>query len=192
MKPKSYAPRFAAIDFETANSERDSACSIGIAIVKGGRVEALNSRLIRPPTREFEFTYIHGLRWEDVQQAPTFDTVWDEPAPSLSGTEFLCAHNAPFDRGVLYACCNRYRLTRPSQRFQCTVALARSLWGIYPTKLPDVCRKLKIPLNHHEAGSDAEACAQIVLAAIRRGWQWRRNARNSRKPARRGPYRRYR
>jgi DNA polymerase III epsilon subunit-like protein len=41
----------------------------------------------------------------------------------------------------------------------------RREWSIYPTKLSDVCQQLGIALNHHEALSDAMACAQIVLAA---------------------------
>jgi DNA polymerase-3 subunit epsilon len=45
------------------------------------------------------------------------------------------------------------------------VQISRRTWNIRPTKLSDVCRKLKIALNHHEALSDAMACAQIVLAA---------------------------
>ena len=177
MKRAPYEPTFAAIDFETANSATDSACSIGIAVVRGGRIESLETRLIRPPTRKFQFTYVHGLTWKDVQQAPRFDIVWAEFSNALSNMEFFCAHNARFDRGVLHACCSRYGVVRPAKRFQCTVDLARSQWGIYPTKLPDVCRRLKIPLNHHEAGSDANACAQIVLAAIERGWRWRSKSR---------------
>ena len=47
--------------------------------------------------------------------------------------------------------------------------LARDTWRIYPTKLPDVCRRLAIALNHHEALSDAEACARIVIAAQKQG-----------------------
>jgi DNA polymerase-3 subunit epsilon len=47
--------------------------------------------------------------------------------------------------------------------------LARQVWRIYPTRLPDVCRHLGIALNHHHAVSDAEACARIVLAAFRSG-----------------------
>ena len=43
--------------------------------------------------------------------------------------------------------------------------MARRAWNICPTKLSDVCRKLGIALNHHEALSDAMACARIVLAA---------------------------
>ena len=54
---------------------------------------------------------------------------------------------------------------RPSLPFRCTVQLSRQTWSIFPTKLSDVCRELGIALNHHEALSDATACAQIMLAA---------------------------
>ena len=39
---------FAAIDFETANGERSSVCSVGIVIVKDGVVREKIYRLIRP------------------------------------------------------------------------------------------------------------------------------------------------
>ena len=162
---------FAAIDFETANHGRDSACAVGIAIVRVGRIVTLESHLIRPPSREFRFTHIHGLTWEDVRNAPTFAEVWRDVYPVLGDVDFLAAHNAPFDRSVLGACCQSHGLSRPSQPFVCTVNVARSVWGIYPTTLPDVCRHLRIPLNHHEAESDAEACARILLAAAEHGWQ---------------------
>lgn len=162
---------FAAIDFETANYQRNSACAVGIAVVRAGRIVTLERRLIRPPTREFYFTHIHGLAWKDVQNVPTFAEVWREVFPMFADVAFLAAHNAQFDRGVLEACCQYHRLRGPAQSFVCTVNVARSVWNIYPTKLPDVCRRLRIPLEHHEAGSDAEACARIVLAAAERGWR---------------------
>ena len=162
---------FAAIDFETANHSPDSACAVGIAFVRNGHIVDLKRYLICPPTREFCFTHIHGLTWEAVKHAPKFPVVWEELAPALSSLDFLAAHNAPFDRRVLEACCRRYGLPQPQKPFKCTVQVARSVWGIRPTKLPDVCRYLRISLTHHEAGSDAKACAQIVLSAMKRGWQ---------------------
>jgi DNA polymerase-3 subunit epsilon len=53
----------------------------------------------------------------------------------------------------------------PAAPFTCTVKLARERWGIYPTKLPDVARHLGVELRHHEALSDAVACARIVVEA---------------------------
>ena len=68
-----------------------------------GKIVAQWTRLIRPPTREFEFTYIHGIKWADVRNEPTFAEVWADLYPELSDVNFLAAHNAPFDRKVLNA-----------------------------------------------------------------------------------------
>jgi DNA polymerase-3 subunit epsilon len=83
----------------------------------------------------------------------------------LDGARYLVAHNAAFDRGVLRACCEASQLPAPRLPFRCTVQIARATWRLFPTRLPDVCRYLGIPLEHHQALSDAEACARIVLAA---------------------------
>ena len=120
---------------------------------------------------QFTFTDLHGLEWEDVCNAPTFAELWPTLRAWIVGAAFVAAHNAPFDRSVLHACCARYRLRPPPTRFVCTVQLARAQWGIRPTKLPDVCRRLGIPLRHHDAGADAVACARIVLAAEADGWR---------------------
>ena len=156
---------FVAIDFETANYSADSACAIGLVKVADDRIVDAVVHLIRPPTREFVFTYIHGLTWRDVEESPTFGALWPTLAPLLKGADFLAAHNAPFDRGVLRACCATYGIAAPRIKFRCTVEIARRTWSIYPTKLSNVCKELGIALNHHEALSDAMACARIVLAA---------------------------
>ena len=162
---------FVAIDFETANHHRDSACAVGLAAGHDGRIVLAQSFLIRPPTPQFTFTGIHGLRWEDVCDAPTFGELWPTLFAWFNAAEFFAAHNAPFDQSVLQECCARYRLRAPRALFTCTVQLARAQWGIYPTKLPDVCLQIRIPLRHHDSGSDAAACARIVLAAEAEGWQ---------------------
>lgn len=159
------APSFVAIDFETANRSRDSACAVGAVRVESGVVVERFQSLIRPPTRHFEFTHLHGIGWRDVARAPTFREVFLELRALCEGVEFLAAHNASFDAAVLDACCDHYALPRFDHRYECTVALARRVWGIYPTKLPCVAEELGIALRHHEAISDAEACADIVLRA---------------------------
>lgn len=162
-------PSFVAIDFETANHDRASACAVGMARVERGRIVEQATRLLCPPDSYFSFTHIHGLAWDDVADAPSFRDGWRELKALLEGAHFLAAHNAPFDQSVLRACCRQARLRPPPQPFVCTVALAREVWDIYPTKLPLVCRPLSIPFKHHDASSDADACARIVLAAARSG-----------------------
>ena len=162
---------FVAIDFETASARRDSACAMGVAAGCVGRVVLARTYLILPPSGQFTFTDLHGLEWEDVCNAPTFADLWPTLRAWMARADFVAAHNASFDRSVLHACCARYRLRPPRTRFVCTVELARSQWGIHPTKLPDVCRRLGIPLRHHDAGADAVASARIVLKAQADGWR---------------------
>ena len=157
--------RFAAIDFETANPSRESACAVGIVLVEGGQITARERRLIRPPTQSFAFTGIHGIAWNQVANAPKFVDVWSDFEKLISGVKFLAAHNATFDRSVINTCCRSAGITPPVVPMRCSMLISRKVWGIYPTTLPNVCRRLGISLQHHDPLSDAEACAKIVLAA---------------------------
>jgi len=156
---------FVAIDFETADRYRDSACALAMVRVESGKIVKTEYRLIKPPREYFEFTYIHNITWAMVVSEPSFHELWPSMKNILNGADFIAAHNASFDRSVLNACCKKADIEPPSIPFECTVALARKRWKLFPTKLPDVCRYLDIPLNHHEALSDAMACAKIVIAA---------------------------
>lgn len=161
---------FLALDFETANHAPDSACALGMSVVADGRIVEETAFLIRPPSREFFFSYIHGLTWRDVRDAPSFADLWPGLRPYLEQADYLVAHNAPFDMGVLAGCCATYGLAPVPRPAVCTVRVARRVWGIHPTKLPDVCRRLGIDLKHHDAASDAAACARILVRALEAGW----------------------
>ena len=163
------AHTFIAVDFETADHRRDSACAIGLVIVSGIKIKDQMTQFIRPPRRKFCFSHVHGITWEDVADKPTFGELWFSLSPYFRDIRFAAAHGAHFDRSVLFACCSEARVEPPTINFLNTVLVARQVWNIYPTKLPDVCRKLGIPLKHHDPISDARACAQIVIAAIRKG-----------------------
>ncbi len=158
---------FLAIDFETANYYRHSACAVGLVKVKNNEIIKKKSFLIKPPQKQFYFSYLHGITWNDVKNELTFEEVWPKIKPFFSGVDFVVAHNASFDKSVLRKCCEYYNIEYPNKNFLCTVELSRRLWNIYPTNLPAVCNHFKIPLKHHDALSDTEACAQIMLRAIK-------------------------
>ncbi len=160
---------FVALDFETADPGADSACAIGLVKVVEGQVTEKHIHLIRPPRPYFHFTHIHGITWEDCKDKPTFAQLWPRLRAVFDGARFIAAHNASFDKRVLTACCQKAGFPPPSLPFLCTVKLSRALWNIRPTKLSDVCRELAIKLQHHEALSDANACAEIVRAALQDG-----------------------
>lgn len=168
MRPGTRSRTYVALDFETADSKRDSACAIGMVKVRDGRIADTLYQLLRPPRSVFSpfCIKVHGIHWADVRHSPTFREFWREHAEFLEDVDFLAAHNARFDQAVLTACCAMARLPVPALSFVCTVELARNQWALRPTKLPDVCRFLNFDLNHHHAQSDAEACARIVMAAL--------------------------
>ncbi len=156
---------FVAIDFETADSQPDSACAVGLVRVERLQVVARESVLIRPPRSRIPFSFVHGITWEMVATELVFAEVWPRLSRMLDDVSFLAAHNASFDRRVLATCCAVAEIPAPPLPFLCTVQVARRHLGIRPANLPAVCRQLGISLKHHDAGSDAEACARILIAA---------------------------
>lgn len=111
------------------------------------------------------FTKIHGIKNADVAAAPTFAELWQK-IESFIGDDVLVAHNAPFDRAVFYAALLHYGI-KPTRvySFECTVRLSRKAWpNLLNHRLNTVSDFLHLELNHHEALSDAVACAQIFAA----------------------------
>ncbi|MFO0658611.1 MAG: 3'-5' exonuclease [Polyangiaceae bacterium] len=165
--PGNNADTFVALDFETADSGRDSACAIAMVRVENGAIVRRFSRLIRPPRSSFPNAWVHGIRWEDVRNERTFAELWPEMSPMFEGASYLVAHNAPFDRSVLRACCAAANVVEPAIPFECSMKMTRKIWKLASAKLNVICAHLGIPLKHHDAASDAEACALVVLAARR-------------------------
>jgi DNA polymerase-3 subunit epsilon len=161
------AGTFVAIDFETADHGADSACAIGMVRVEHGRIIRRIRQFFRPPRDLMMFTHIHGITLDYVEEKPTFAQAWPVLNEVLEGSDFLAAHNAGFDRSVLHACCASAGITAPTLPWVCSVRQARRVLGIRPANLANVARVMGIKLNHHDALSDAEACARIVMATRR-------------------------
>jgi len=156
---------FTAIDFETANSNPNSACALGVAVVQSGIVVQRESWLIRPPSSQFEFTYIHGISWRTVATQPDFGQLWPQIRPYLEN-RILAAHNARFDLGVFFALIKQYQVGFWRGQAVDSLAVARKTWPLLSNhQLQTVSAFLNIPLQHHDASSDANACAEIICRA---------------------------
>ena len=131
---------FVAVDFETANHDPSSACAIGLAFVSDGRLTESTSYLIRPPSREFVFTYLHRLTWDDVRDAPSFGDLWDNLRGRLS-SEILVAHNAIFDKSVFSECLRHYGIPYRMNPFLCSMQLCKKAFGFRRLKLDRVCKQ---------------------------------------------------
>jgi DNA polymerase III subunit epsilon len=160
---------FVAIDFETANEQKSSPCSIGIAVVKNGVISETKVWLIRPIDMRFASAniMIHGIQPHHVVNCPEFPHIW-ESVRSYIEDRVVVAHYAPFDISVLKSTLALYNLLLPSLTHHCSCAISRKVWPHLPNhKLNTVTSHLNIPLNHHEAESDAIACARIMLNACK-------------------------
>ena len=60
---------FAAIDFETANEQRTSVCSVGVVIVRDGEIVDHYYSLIRPEPRVLHLLE-YPRAWSDVGRYP--------------------------------------------------------------------------------------------------------------------------
>ena len=166
---------FVALDFETANNDRFSACQLAMIAVKANKVCETFNHYIRPPDTFFGFTHVHGISYEDVKTKRTFSELYPHIQDFIGGTEHLIAHNMPFDRGVFTSCCDYYGLTIPEKQWCCTVQIGRQTWPkpavVNDHKLNTLCRYFSIDLNHHEALSDTNAVVELVIQAQRDGWE---------------------
>lgn len=161
---------FCAIDFETANNQPSSVCSVGIVLVRDGKIVGREYRLIRPEPDYYQSfcTRVHGLTTADTQAAAPFPVVWAELSP-LIGDLPLVAHNARFDAGCLRAACRVYGMDVPESVFFCTLTAARRAFRneLPNHRLPTVAARCGYDLTqHHHALADAEACAVIALQLL--------------------------
>ena len=160
---------FIAIDFETANQQPSSVCSVGVVMVRNGQVADSFYSLIQPEPNYYNYwcQRVHGLSQCDTDDAPVFSKVWQQLEEKIADVFFsdqqsiddlryqiasipFVAHNARFDEGCLKA----------------VFAAARRQFGhsLPNHQLHTVAAACGYDLqNHHHALADAEACAAIAL-----------------------------
>lgn len=165
---------FTAIDFETANRQRASACSIAaVTMDEDGRILGARAHLIRPPESMGYFhpinISIHGIHPADVTHAPGWQQVVGEYVEMI-GDGPVVAHNMAFDCGVwngLAAALGTPTLDSPRL---CTYRTAQRLlhWQRGTMKLDQVFRHYypAETFAHHQADADALACARILVAEM--------------------------
>ena len=82
---------FIAIDFETANQQPSSVCSVGVVMVRNGQVADSFYSLIQPEPNYYSYwcQQVHGLSQCDTDDAPVFSKVWEELEERIADI-FLC------------------------------------------------------------------------------------------------------
>lgn len=161
---------FTTIDFETANQFPQSACSVGLAKFDstGTLVDRFYS-LLRPP-RGYDFfnarnIEIHGIRPRNVLDAPDWSYIWPEILYFI-GDDFLVAHNARFDIGVMTSLLTFYHLEFPDLSYLDTLQISRKVWPHLPSHaLTALSAHFDLQYNAHNALDDAINCGKILAKA---------------------------
>jgi DNA polymerase-3 subunit epsilon len=147
---------FTAIDFETAQGKRWSICQVGLVRVENEIITKQLSILVQPPGNYYwnGFTDIHGITPEQTMNAPTFNFVWKQIEPYIKDQNVVAHNGFAFDFPCLKQTLEYYTLAAPEFTEHCT-------YRIYRSNLRSLCNRYKIALNHHDALSDARACAEL-------------------------------
>lgn len=163
---------YVAIDFETANANLTSACSIGIVGASNGKTVFEKHYLINPNEDFLSYNVlIHGITHDMVVNEPTFDVLWDEIKGLIDNT-IVFAHCAPFDLAVLKSLLDKYDLEYPNIKIGCTLKVSKIAFkGILENcKLNTISNYLEVEHNHHNAISDAKVCFYL-LERVKRMYQ---------------------
>ena len=160
---------FVAIDYETANSAYESVCAVGVTLVEENIVKSNFYTLIKPP-EEFSFfdsfnTSIHNINKKDVKNSPSFGDIWADIEKLYAPKNLpIACHYAGFDIRVTEALLDYLGNEFTEIKFYDTCTISKKVWPeLINFKLNTISQHLNIKLDHHNAASDAQACAQIAL-----------------------------
>lgn len=162
---------FLAIDFETANEHGESACALGIADVRDGRIVEQASWLIRPPDEYFTIRKrnrdIHGIGRPAIKDKEQFGGLWPRILPYFEN-RVVVAHNASSTEvSILRKLFAHFSIDPPTFRYFCTLQLAKASWydELDKYKLEHLAEFLGCSFSHHDPRDDAMVCARFVLRA---------------------------
>lgn len=161
---------FVAIDFETATREQYSVCALAFTEVENGEILGTHYTLVQPPNNEYSpfMVDVHNITPAMTADIETFDILWPWIKTVING-KIIVAHKASFDIGVLKQCLDYYGLEGLEiADVLCSVKIAQKcLPNLKNHKLATLAKYFEIDLDHHNARSDAEACAAITLKMVR-------------------------
>ena len=158
---------FVALDFETANGNPESICSIGMVKVVDHQITEDFYTLVNPKDYFSKFNIkIHKIQPSDVESSPTFDVVFPYMMDFI-GDLPVVAHNAKFDMNVLFKSLIKLNIEIPDMTYFCSCILARKTVNNHRYGLAHMMSYYNIYFKgHHHALNDAKACAIITYRLL--------------------------
>lgn len=158
----------AVFDFEIANSNYNSACSVGIVVIDNLQITQEEYFTIRPPglVVDEEMSKIHGLTKRDLIGSFPFEVIWSKISKYFNGDYILAAHNAYFDVNVLANSVMHIKEPIPDFLYFDSIQYTKPVCDGIGTSLADRLKHFGIELdNAHHALEDARATAKLIIKA---------------------------
>lgn len=171
--------KYLVVDVETPNRKNNRISSFGYAVVEDNVIKNSGSYLCNPEEEFDPFNIkLTGISEDTVANAPTFPQLWESIRPLFEGA-VIVAHNAKFDLGVFRKCFEAYGMEIPEITYGCTLCIAHEYWpDIEKYALNELAAKIDASLDHHNAGSDAVVCAQLLQYYISNGFDISKHIQN--------------
>lgn len=153
--------KYCFLDFETANSERESICSVGISVRENGvEVESFYSLVKPTPFRLDERNQaVHGIEYADLVDAPEFGEIYTIFEHYLT-EGIVLAHNAKFDLSCLSAALDASGIIYPNFLYIDTLKIAHKKYK--HAKLSNLAEIYGVPYKDaHNALADARMLGEI-------------------------------
>lgn len=168
--PKSITPptvqaanAIVGMDFEyLITGRQDTPCQVGLVLIVEDVIMLRYSSLIHvPESIEGTLSYGNGITREMVKNAPSFADVIKVMESICEGATIV-AHNKSTEMSVIKKACELYQI----KSWLTTAAIEDTCKLMGGKGLQDCCEQYNIPLHHHDALSDAEACARLYIISL--------------------------
>lgn len=165
--------RIIAFDLEMPGQKELRISAIGITVVENGEIVDSYYHLVNPETDFDPFVIdLVGITPEMVENEPTFPEIWRE-IEDIMNSGLLVAHGAAGDLRTLCACLDHYGIKwKDKIDYACTCDIGIAFYPhIEHYSLDFLCEHIGFKLNHHNALSDSEGCARLMIDYLKNGLQ---------------------
>lgn len=163
--------RFVAFDIEMPGQRDMRISAIGITVVDDGKITDKRFYLVNPECKFDPYVIkLIGITPDMVKDKPIFPEVWEEIKDIMS-SGILVAHGAAGDLKTLCECLLHYGIEwKSTAEFLCTCDMGLACYPCLEGHgLDALCEHIGFELDHHNAQSDSEGCARILLDFINQG-----------------------
>lgn len=163
--------RFVVFDVEMPCQKKMRISAIGITVIEDGKICDKRFYYVNPQCRFDPYVIkLIGITPQMVADKPTFPEVWEEIKDIMSSA-VLVAHGAPGDMKVLCECLKSYEIEwKETAQYLCTCEIGLDCYPHLEGHSLDVmCKHIGFDLDHHNAQSDSEGCARLLLDYINCG-----------------------